>query len=208
MERELRTMTIQGELIYDTQAGISSAILELEAAYLYDGRDLVFHQDDGANTPHQLLSGNSLSGTRVRQFEFAPIGNGEYATARTFRIVVDAEYDISEKEVLEFRETLRFIGTTGPRWRAIEIAVGSPLVQVLSQNSVQRIYQQGFARGLSGYPIYPGPLFPAIEHGHLRQQEMIGPDQTRNFYKNFGIRWRYVYSAGSPQSGQPNFSHI
>lgn len=215
MEKEIRTLVIGGELQASTQDAITALVEELEAAYLWDGRDAALYQDDDDITPHKLLSSDpdNLTGTLVKSLEYPRTDGGEYATARTFRITLEATFDMSEKEVLEFRETLRFIGDCGPRWQAVETAYYAPYRQTISTNSVQRIYQQGYARGLSGYPAiglsmyWPEPIWPSLEHRHLREQTMIGPDATRKYHLNFGVRWRYVYSASSPQSGQPNLAY-
>ena len=204
MRSNIVTMELHGEILETTQAAFKTKIAELEEAYSEDGGDAIFYHDDGTPSEHQIISANTMSGTVVRDLSY-PFGMQpeEYATQRKFRIVLEAEHNWSEKQVLFFHETLRWIGNCGPRWKAIETAYGPPVVQSVSLQTVQKVIQEGQAIGLDGYPIYPGPLFDTLEHGHLRDLKMFGPKEWRNKHSEYGIRWRYVFSSGIPLSGQP-----
>ena len=205
-ETEIRTVVLRGELIYSTQQQLSDAISVLELAYFYDGLDLIFYQDDGTRTPHTMLSNDpfNISGVTVKSLSYPVHDGGEYATARTYQLVLEAEYDVSEKEVLDFTEQVRFLGTCGPRWRAIEMPSGPPEVQVISENSVQRIIQQGRAISLDAYFAYPPPLFPNIEHSEMADETLTSPRRNRKRLTHYETRWRYVYSSGIRQNAFPH----
>lgn len=199
------SMELHGELDASTQSNLKDKIEELEAAYANDGLDAVFYHDDDTASPYKIISSDTMSGTIIRDLQF-PYGMEpeEYATQIKFRIVIEAEAKYSEKQILYFIETLQFLGNCGPRWKSVECAWGPPIVQLVSEQTVQKIIQEGRSMGLDGYPLYPGPLWPLLEHQHLRRVQLIGPKEWRNDRIEYGVRWRYVFSSGVPLAGAPH----
>jgi len=203
----LITLVCEGELQYDTQAEFKTAMEALEAAYLFDGYDVVFRNDDGTPTTHAIYSDQTVNGVEVKFIEYPHNKPEEFATKRRFRLTFTAERDDAESQIDFFQERVRFIGNCGPRWKSVEWAYGAATGQTLSTNTVQRIIQYGYAVGVSSYveEWVPDPLWDvSYEHQQLREREYIGPElRYRNKSENFGVRWRYVFSSNYPLLGLP-----
>jgi len=88
-----RRWDIRGELIADGPAAIQTLIDALESAYAADGSDLELRKDDGSTVLEKLDHSDSLTGVRVAVRPEHPDGSGaQYATYRTYRLAVEAEY--------------------------------------------------------------------------------------------------------------------
>ena len=98
-------MVLEGEILESTQAAFKTAIEALEDAYAQQGQDAIFYHDDGTESAHKIISNDTVSGTLVKSVEFHKGDNPEsYATEKAFRIVLEAEYDTSESDILYWKE--------------------------------------------------------------------------------------------------------
>ncbi|MBW8002626.1 MAG: hypothetical protein FVQ80_11495 [Planctomycetes bacterium] len=87
----IETWTIDGILIYSTNATITEQIAELESFYANARLDSIELKSDG-NTTLDSLTAQALKGIVVESLTF-PEGNGpEWATRRKYRIVVSGKY--------------------------------------------------------------------------------------------------------------------
>ena len=200
-------MTIAGELQYATQAELTTKITELMAAYDYDGYEAGLYQDDGTVTRHHLpLNGNLISGPRIMYRDFPKGDAAEYATKRTFRVVLEAEYLEVESQLVSFQETLSFRGTGGPLWRMKMYAKGVPKPELLAQKTPQQIIQHGTVVGLQGYPLgfLPAPLFPQWEHANQRSFNIQSPRRYGNMFLDFPMTYAYVFTLPVAQDAFPN----
>ena len=205
VESTVKTVTLEVVLIPSTatQANIKSAIEELEDAYGVDGRDWALYHDDGTRSLHSLTSRDSISGVRVMSLDY-PKGDGaEYATQRTASIVLEAEYP-GPSNLLQFQETIRFMGNGGARYRWAETLNGPPQRQLINLRTVARATQSGTAVGHLGEPEFPSPIWPDLELLDLRERNRHGPQFDGNAFKYWGISWNHQFESGSPLFGEPN----
>jgi hypothetical protein len=107
---------------------------------------------------------------------------------------------------VDFRETIRKVGTCGPRFAWTEFQTIAPQRQLIHQYTTQKIIQEGYAIGFSGYITAPGALLPGIEDQDLQTIEVESPEFAGRRYINYMTRWRYVMTAGVNQSLIPNFA--
>lgn len=201
-------MTIQGELIETGQA-LLDKIAVLIDAYSVDGGDAILYAPNGVATRHQLIQNvtANLSGVHVVHRSWPKADAAELATVRTFYVVLEATYAEQTSEILWFQESIRHIGTTGPRWVAIPQYSGPPIIQLIHQVTPQKILQSGMIVGFQGYPLgnVPGPILPALEHTDERVVEMMSPQYRGRKFTDYGIRWHYSMTSITPQSLIPNF---
>lgn len=198
-----KTMQLQGVFIASTQAAIKEGILAREAAYVDWGKDAALFHDDETISAHSLVSSDSVGGVRVLAVDF-PEGDGaEYATQRTFSIVLEADF-ITRLATLAFQETLRFTGTGGRRVKLIETLTGSPQAQTTNLRTIQRVVQSGSSVGELAYPLVPSPIFPRSELLDRREIVPGSPRRQENDFIEWPISWIYHFAFTSPVSGIPN----
>lgn len=203
------TMHIGGDLLADTQAALLTRIGEIIDTYSYDDGDAILYGNDGTATPYAMYTdgGTNLTGVRVIQKSWPKGGREELVTARKFSVTLQTEYEEVDDQLLQFRESLRYIGNCGPRIWPVDLDVGAPVLQIINQQTHQRIIQQGRAIGWAGYPVYPDPIFssPVLEHQDQREVELHGPQFMGKLFRGYEISWRYIFSAASAQVAAPNY---
>lgn len=205
----VHTMHIGGTLLGDTQAALLTRAAEIIDNYSYDDYDAILYDNDGNASRYAMYTnqGTNLTGVRVIQKSWPKGGYEELATARTFSVTLQAEFDEVYDQVVSFRERLRFIGTGGPRIYALDLAEDAPILQQVNAYTHQKIVQVGSAVGWAGYPTYPGPVFssPVLEHEDQREVELVGPEMMGKLYRGYEASWRYEFSAASAQVAVPNY---
>jgi hypothetical protein len=204
------TLAFQGHMCVTGQAAISAAIEELEAAYKIRpggvngsayGMDLDagLYLDTGVASAHFLKASTSINGVRVQSFNYNKDEGGEFATGRSYAIVLQADYLNPESQIYSFSEQVQFIGNLGPKWELVPMFYGPPQVEFVHEMTVQHIIQSGEAVGIQAHPFIPGPLMADnYKHGdesfwERGSAQMIGAHALGLL---FPIRWRYVFSAG------------
>ena len=199
-----------GELYPATadQATIRTEIEAFEDAYSRNGFDWGFYHDDGTRSPHYLSNAASLSGVRVVRYSY-PGKDGEYATARSFSVTVEADYGASDDPAYgggnyEFQESIEFRGNCGPRVVWQEVAEGLPIPQQTAQRTIQTVVQQGMATALLGYPSSAPPLWPDLLINPEEGLTRLGPTGTNQGAQNYGVRWYYVFQSAQPLNGNPH----
>lgn len=198
------TMHISGELLYDNQDDLTTAIARIRDAYDQNFQDASFYQDDGSLTPHHLHNtGDCISGVQVVGRSW-PIGDAaEYATKRTFSVVLEAEYDRPDSEILEWTEHFNYIGNGGPCIEVIPQYQGPPIVQRLHQRTAQILIQSGSSVGLNGYVLPPGAVFPLFEHQNERQERPGTPKSSGLRHQEYPFEWTYRMTLPRPTTTFP-----
>ena len=204
---------INGELLYSTQADIHAAVGALIEAYAYDGRSWYLYLDDGTPTHHSLIHGDAddLSGVRVIHREW-PTGDGaEYATGRVYAIVLEKTKRANESSIIEFEESVRYIGTGGPEYKMVKLPNGMSVQQLVSQYTPIQIIQRGTMVGLNTWPTVPAyapPLWPAYEDQQQRIVDYISPQYLGRQYVNYRVNWTYVFNMPSLVGGIVQPPHV
>lgn len=199
-------MTLNGELQYATQAELTTKIGEIVDAYSTDGYEACLYQDDGTPTRHRLADlPNSVTGTRVMYRDWPKGDAAEYATKRSFRIILEAEYLEPDSQITSAHETLAMRGAGGPIWEMVTPVRGVPRRIYRSRYSPQKVIQSGNIVGLSGYPLLyiPGPIFPQWEHQDLRDSVMGTPKWHGRMYLDWPISYSYHFTLPVPQTAAP-----
>lgn len=197
--------TIEGMLIGDDVADITTKIKALELAYKRRNVDAVL-LDSTTQTAHKLIDANCLGGIRVvAPPSFPEGGNAEYTTWRTYRIVLEADVPVNEgdpaTQVLSWRETVETSGG-GPLYAWTTPINGIPQRQVVRARTTYRATQSGQAVGYTAYPTPSAPLWPGslMERPRIQRQS---PQRRGNDFQEFAISWSYVFESSSQMSGVP-----
>jgi hypothetical protein len=199
---------LSGEIIATGQSDINDAINTLVDAYDDNDKDAGLYHDDGSMTRHVLLQGdaNNLTGNKIEYRSWPSKGPCEYATFRSFKIIIRATFRNVDSEILTYRESVRFIGTGGPMWRWIILPTGQPFQQQTADVTTQKIIQAGNVLALSGWPLayVQPPLLPLFEHEERRLIHYHEPKWAGQTYIHYGISWVYYMEAPPGQSATPN----
>jgi len=198
-----KVMTIEGDLI-GTESQLNTSIANMESAYGTDGQDAILYNDDGSTaSAHKLISADAVGGTRVTELTYPQGGAGQYATARRFRIVIEADFEAGGDDLVVWKESVEITGTGGPGRAVLQTITGSVQVQQIAAQTIVTARQSGQAVGYIGYPSFPGPIF-AHEDVDRRAIARTGPDVVSDQFRNFGIRWSYSFRSPVPLSfGNP-----
>ena len=154
------------------QAALTAALAALITAYQSDYQDCILYDNDGAETVHKIVSANTYGGVKVIQpptFINGPwSGQPEYANQRTFTFILQAETRTGTG-LAAWKERLLIKGTGAPKWKYSPQITGDPQLQILQTSTSFWYIQEGRAVGHDDYIAPPGPLFPSIEHGDMRE---------------------------------------
>lgn len=211
---------IVGTKTDSTASGLTGKLTALEAAYnSYDGKDLIFYEDDGTTpTVHQLLAANCHGGIRVVHFDYPPGMPGiwgmktEYVNKRTYRIRLKGTLHeaVTATDLFWWEESLRQIGTGGSRVKWMPAIIGPPQKQIVQLYTTYLVIQQGLAIGRTTWPIPPNPLaaLAADELFDKREIHKMSPRDIRPYgsgtdYDLYGIRWKYVFETSIFGGGGP-----
>jgi len=199
--------TIRGRLQAADQAGLTSAIDALTAAYAVQAQDVAFYLDNDQPTSHAISSAAANGGVRVVVPPSFPEGSGaEYSTFRNYTISLEAELLDVAATIVSWNEVLSFQGG-GPRFAHLELINGLPQKQLLKQFTTFRATQTGEAVGHLGYPVPAVPMWPAAEQVNLRQIRYELPKRTgppgQPFYTEFKVTWTYNFEDAGPLVGLP-----
>jgi hypothetical protein len=197
----------------DRQQKMSVKINALLGAYNVDGFSGGLVMSDGTPTNHYLdqLQPNIISPVRVAYRSWPRGAGDEYVTARTYYIILEADFDESASNLYEFRETLLFSGLAGPAWEYVISQTGAPLQQQLAGLTTQTVIQSGLAVGSTGWPLgyLPPPLWPAANEHQDRRR--IVPGDPKFFgvsHRYYPLSWTYVFEFAAAQSGVPTLAYV
>jgi len=203
---QTKTLSLWGELIYSSTASIISKINEVEQAYSQDYLD--FRYTVGGSEAHTLLnSSNCISGVKVLQRSFPKGDPSQLATTRSFSVTLQATYDVSEVDLVSWTESIRTIGTGGPKFFVVETIAG-PIAIYVTLNSAQYYSQQGMAVGYSNYISPPGPVNTAGEFQDRRVIDYISGRNMGQALRFFTTKWSYYMGRDIGQYGTVDYRPI
>lgn len=204
------TWTIHGFLATTTQALLTTAIINLKAAYSLHGQNLGLYLSDGTTLTDHYVTGNTpIGGVRVVSGPSFPKGHGgEYSTFRSYEITLEAEFSVVNQATIHFNEVLTFTGG-GPRFVYLQPLQGLPQKQQVAQSTPYRAVQSGSVIGLLDYVAPPTSLWPADEDIEQRKIDYLSPKREERgnhfVYRNFEVRWSYVFTAVAPLVARPTY---
>lgn len=192
-----RTAVVSGTLLAETEIGMSNKVQALINAYSENGHDLGLYHTDGTVTPIFLSNSSSVNGVQVVDHNF-PTPDSVYATNYDFRITLQADYMVGEgtsTDVLEYSETLTYIGNGGPRVVGIELELGLPAMQRTRQRTLCQAIQSGRSVGFLTHVI-PNPYWPTL---------LQNPDSSvsldtalRGGAHSYAASWNYIFLSPVP----------
>jgi len=197
---------LRGRYQADTQAGITSGLSGLEAAYT-DGRgDFGLYLDDGTLTQHYIRAADTAGGIRIMKAVSYPVGDSaEYVTYRNFEVELEADV-LTDVGILDWRETITVSGG-GPMVIWLEPLNGAPQAQLVKQQTTYKATQSGSATGHLGPVTPPDPLWPAFYQKNKSSASSTSGKRNgpRNapFYTDFVTTWNYAFESNIPFEGNP-----
>lgn len=205
------TWAISGKLYAASVSALTSALAALKAAYDVDGQDVALYDSSGNLTHHQMLSSQTLGGTRVVKTPSFPVGDSaEYTTWRSYTIVLEGEFGVTSINfpggLLSFHETISFTGSGGAKFVIVTPRNGPPVRMQTSMGSPAVANQSGEAIGYTGYPSPPGPFWPDKEHVEARQINLDSPSRAggqAGSEREYRISWSYVFEDVTGFNFQP-----
>lgn len=167
-------MIIQGEFLNADgtpldQSQISDRIEELEYEYSQDYRDCGFLIGN-VRTPHWIRNRHprNLSGNIVVEKSWDNRLPIEYATTRSFWIVIQATFLEVTSGVIDFGETVSRFGGGGPDWKLYNTVTGPERVDITPLTKVTHV-QRGFVVGAVNQISPPPPIWPLELKSKLTQ---------------------------------------
>lgn len=213
-------VTLNGQLIINDPSITDPATLQSQQndkisalinAYKDNYKDFKFFHDDGTLSKHCLLNANSLTGVQVKHRSWPTGDAAEYATVRSYTIILEAMYDDLDVnssgqitgELLEFREQYMWIGNGGPKWELSDTVFG-PRFNPIYPSTQQRMIQVGTAIGWDGYPfVHMQPFAPQWEHQDRRVVRVDHPQRFAQGFRAFPLHWEMHFSFPSYTQGVP-----
>ena len=193
---------IQGCLHANDQAGITTAIRNLQLAYDHQKKDIALYIGSGTLTSHSMNSSTLRGGTRVVVPPSFPEGRGaEYSTFRNYTIVVEGIRPDNNVGLLTWGETFNWTGTGGVVWGYLQGVSGEPEQQRFQQLSTAMLVQSGQAVGHLVYPAVSPPIMPGpAEHENRRKiTQVLAPDNS----ERRRVTWSYTFETLLPITGSP-----
>ena len=190
---------IRGRLEAPNRAQLTTELVALETAYSVGGLDLMFIDVDGVTpTAHNLISANSITGTRITNFNYVDSRNAEYSTFRHYAISIEADFNLSPLGTIEsFQDSLTFTSTGGPRFVVRTTLNGPPVRQQVAAFTPVQAVQTGSATSRFSQPNPADPIYTLDEQFDRRQ---VTTTRSRNEGRtSFTTNWTYTYLA----IGQP-----
>lgn len=191
------------------QSDLDTKINALVNAYAENDKYWGLYHDDGTVTRHRLNNADAAALTPVQvSYRSWPRGKPEeYATQRTFHIILEQEVKSAESQILAYSESVVFDGDTGPYYRWYQLPNGLATYQLVHGNTIQVIRQFGRCVMFEAWPdAYIGaPLLgvPFIQKPRTRKG-YIKPTFTGRQWINYGIHWHYEFHVPEPSAVRPN----
>ncbi|QDV21428.1 hypothetical protein Pan153_61160 [Gimesia panareensis] len=191
------TWNITGVMHAETDKELVTKMAQLVEGYEAQGKDLTWKK--GSTIMHQLVSLNTLAGTRVTvPPHFPRNGNGELTTFRSYAMTVEADINftqinLEEPQVLKYEESLNYTGTGGAKFFLLPTIKGAFQKQQLTESSPVQMVQSGMKVGLGAYPAANAPLFPYYEHVDRRQVNYAATRRRNGLDIEFPTHWSYTF---------------
>lgn len=192
---------LEGEVLGESSE-ITTRLNGILTAYYQQNQDAKFYVN-GALTPHYAFNSNSISGVKVMGISHPVADAAEYAVKRTIHIDLQSEQEDPESQLVDWQETVRWVGNTGPREEWFQGLI-RPRKQRLCLATVQQIIQSGSSIGWAGYVLPPGPLLPLSEHQEQRQVELGTPKSFGQALRLYPCQWTYTHAMSNYTEISPN----
>lgn len=204
--------SIRGTVKATSVSALTTKIAAIETAYASDGdKDLIFYLSDGTTeTAHKRTAASTINGLRVIQPISWSAGNPgiwgagiEYASIRSFSVVVMAEYLDLESDLLLWSETVNF-SPDGTEFVIQESFTGAPTKYTTQLDIRFKGMQQGFAIGATSYPTESSSLFPThtrARHSHVGYK--LSTDFGINQNTKYMTFWKYHFEAATAITDSP-----
>lgn len=198
-------MTVQGELPAchptDPTYTLEEQIEDLITAYSTNRKTLALYNDDDTPTPHILdastASGSTLvDGPWVERRSWPEGDRGEYASHRTYFIEMHCIHDMVEpsdatSQIIEYHESIKYIGNGGPIWRIRYNQAGNAVtLQVVPKTPVV-VIQSGWSKGWGGYVLPYSAVAPLYVHNDRVIEVLHSPTTGTNKTKEYMMEWSY-----------------
>lgn len=196
---------VSGTIIGTSPADLAAKQAALVAAYSVNYQDASQIDTSTGLIIQQLSDAGSYTGVRVIQPPSFPRGDGaEFATERTYRIVLEAEYEIQARpEIVEYRETLTMMGG-GPLIAHLTAIEGEPIKQQLAERTPYVAVQSGYLVSLTTDQQPPPPIFGYANLKEAPQITYTSADRLGKALRNYRVEWSYKFEAAQPLRGRPN----
>ncbi len=206
-------MHCAGEVVIDqasltplqAQDDLHTKIAAIESAYSVDYQDAGFYRDDGDVTTHFISSSdvNNLTGNCVSYFNWTPGDNEQFATRRSFRFGIHADFLDAYSDIIDYTDTITKTGTGGPIRGWTRLPNGLSVPKQESLYSVQTIVHAGYSVRLSTWGSPPAPLATGVNYlEHLTQIKYTAPKKWGNVGKwaVYKTEWKYFYAFPTNQN--------
>ncbi len=210
---QIETWHVVGVKQAASQSALTTALSNLEAAYLIDFGDLTLKDNSNVNSQHLVANANTFSGVQVAHFSYPQGGwdmQTEYANKRTYQVILTAETRFGgATELYAYRERIRQVGTGGSLRRYMGSLTGTPVLQTLRVFTPIRYIQEGYVIGRGTTLTAPTPLALGNEMFEQRIIEVGTPMDIRvggaELYKT---SYRYVMENTSTGTITPSTNTI
>jgi len=206
---------LRGQMVIDdqgtaaaNQTAMTVAMTALRNAFSVNFGDLILYDDNDQPTVHRMLTRETLGGVKVMSRPEAPTSyGGEYGAFHTFEVVLASEVAANASNpnaVINWTESVDYVGTGGPRKVWTEFIDGDPQLDQVAQRTTIKAVQRGAARTLGAYPR-PVPIYPIdVEHEDQRIWSPGSPEYLGNgAYAYYPATWAYFFEFANPQFGNP-----
>jgi hypothetical protein len=182
---------------------------EFDSAFSVNGKDLVLEQSTGDASYHQLLSRNTIGGTRISSGPHFPVGRGPQGlVARDVELEIRGTIPLAASQYMTFTETISIRGG-GEKYGIREVNVGPGVRQRLRTHSTCFATQSGSAVGYLGKPQPPPPIWPYALVDEYPDEDITGPQTigAGRFSEqvNYATSWNYSFAAPYRLFGTPHY---
>jgi len=202
-------LAITGATVAEQQANCTLQMNNLITLLAKPYNDIIFLQDNGAESATFLKNQNSVAGVVITSGPHFPDGINGYTAVQRFEFTAEAEYYLPTSAginlntlLLSFTESMQFSGG-GPRFVYKESLRGLPQKQQTVRNAIYKVTQRGSSVGLRGYPSPPPPKFPL----NLLENPQVSKETPKRMglsnYEGYGISWTYEYGSATPLNAVP-----
>lgn len=201
--------TVQGLKLGSDAADLTTKLTALQAGYQNITGNVVFKDNNGAETVHKIVHANTFNGIRgniVYPGGFSAQGWGsgaEYIYSRYFVGQIEAEVEAFEDNILAYKQSMKF-SLGGVKTRVLEAFTGPPQTQFTCAQSKFWAVQSGYAIGAFVNPNPADPLV-AVPPDTDRSWVDFGTPQIQGSLKNRGYitSWFYYFEAPGPLNAVP-----
>lgn len=210
--RTVRTWQVEGEILADTQAEITTAIRALESAYNRDGGDAILFLPDGTTqSAHRLLSRDTIGGVRSSWVHY-PDGDGvEYVNGRKWMLTLTAEYpglQQNDSSIQTYDSAVSIVGDGGQEFVVRKTRNTKPVRQLVSRFTPVLATQQGQATAYGTWPQPDPPIWPQWYVNSRSTVTRTNPQQTGSgsnaFLQSYTTTWSYQFESPVPLTGFPS----